>query len=531
LSNSNLSHNFKSEPFTEETLYDALSDNKRFSASEVANHPRARYLYGYLKDIQTRTLVVEKEYVDGDYLEDFVAFYSTCFQGYKRFCKRIHFFDITLTDDELLKFIYGELLELDEKRIKSSYLGFLIARPLPKAVIGRTVLKTYDHEKNFGCRYYTAVRKYTANFFGIDLVIEQSLAFQEQDKAVAACATVALWSAFHKSAKLFGTPAPRPAVITRNANQIVRDARLMPSPGLSIDQICHAIRLVGLEPETFDITKNTPLISIIYGYLQMGLPIILIAEVAQQGSTRPKEIQPEQNSLGLLHAITLTGFSLRNDSCTCRDSIFDNNKRTYIDTKGKYIDELYGHDDQYGPFCRMFVKPQFDLGKRTSSIVLEMPNNRLYMPKQLIIPIYNKIRVSCANIITIVAGLGNFLKIILGDGEETQIEWDIHLTQINDYKKQLRVSNDNGKYNFLLLRSHPKFIWRIILIYKENTTLELLSDATEMPGAFSIYELFWHDEEFKNIIHYLMEITQENPEMANLRDSILKKDLIRLLTQ
>lgn len=40
----------------------------------------------YFATLKAATIVVENEYVDHDYLEDFAAYYVRCFPPYERFC-------------------------------------------------------------------------------------------------------------------------------------------------------------------------------------------------------------------------------------------------------------------------------------------------------------------------------------------------------------------------------------------------------------------------------------------------------------
>src|SRR5262245_14256137 len=125
--------------FSQEALFSALS-NKRCPPSMVAENKRALYLNEYLRDLGASTIIVEAEYTDRDYLDDFASYYVRCFQNYNRRCKRLHFFAISINREEFLKIIRGESRGDD---LAQSYLGFIVARPLPVAIIGRTILKTY----------------------------------------------------------------------------------------------------------------------------------------------------------------------------------------------------------------------------------------------------------------------------------------------------------------------------------------------------------------------------------------------------
>jgi hypothetical protein len=289
-------HQFNHAHFTQ------ILRNGFLSEDSIEKHNRAVYLECYLTAIGAKSMLVENDYTDGDYLDDFANYYVRCHQNYSRRCKRIHFFSILIKKSEFSKIVTGSAEENIKDKFRKSYLGFIVVRPLPQAVIGRTVLKTLDNDN--GRRNYTCVKDYHVNLFGIELDIEKSLAFQEQDTVIAACATVSLWCCFHKTAEMFGTPAPRPAAITHLANQVAHSSRSFPSNGLTVQQMSYAIRQIGLEHEAFKLRdktnryiKNFPLVDLIYGYLKMGLPVILGYEIENIG----------------YHAITLLGFSLQNE--------------------------------------------------------------------------------------------------------------------------------------------------------------------------------------------------------------------------
>jgi hypothetical protein len=148
--------------------------------------------------------------------------------------------------------------------LQTHYIGFVVGRPLPEAVVGRTALKTFDADN--GRRHFRATRRYVANLCGTSLYVD-SLAFQEQDTVLAACATVSLWTAFHKTAELFQTEIPTPASITRSASQAIHYGRPIPSSGLQIEEMCNAIRGLQLEPELIDLRSGgmVPVPSVIYG--------------------------------------------------------------------------------------------------------------------------------------------------------------------------------------------------------------------------------------------------------------------------
>ena len=98
-------------------------------------------------------VIIEEDYVDKDYLDEYSHFYSTTFKTYARFCTRFHFFkgnirkDLDLSDkqDELLfTRSYKDVLQKD-------YLGFCVIRPKETNKVSRTVISPYieDPHKEF----------------------------------------------------------------------------------------------------------------------------------------------------------------------------------------------------------------------------------------------------------------------------------------------------------------------------------------------------------------------------------------------
>src|SRR5947209_5288980 len=123
------------EPFTvlqfsSANLFRALS-NKYCLPDDVADQTHANYVYRYLDAIGAKTIVIEYYYTDGDYLEDFASYYVRCHEPYERCCKRLHFFSEELTADSLRNLVLRETAPDRADTLRRSYLGFLVARPLP----------------------------------------------------------------------------------------------------------------------------------------------------------------------------------------------------------------------------------------------------------------------------------------------------------------------------------------------------------------------------------------------------------------
>jgi hypothetical protein len=450
--------------------------NDRCSPAVVSGHRLPNYLYGYLEAIGAKTLIVEPNYTDGDYLDDFASYYVRCFQRYERRCKRIHAFSSKLSNDDLLQAIESPDSSPAVKLLTGPYLGFIVARPLPDAIVGKTVLKTYPDDG--GRRKYRCLRSYDANLYGIDLKVD-SLAFQEQDTVLAACATVALWCCFHKTTELFGTAIPRPATITQSANQVVHQSRPIPSHGLIVEQLCNAIRHVGLEPEVIQVKPSTPLVSLIYAHVAMGLPVLLGMKIEGRGR----------------HAVAVTGYSIKGKRFLSQEV---SPGETSIPMTGLRIDEFYVHDDQIGPFSRLRIL----LGSASSPISLEgswkepSTGKLLKMtPEVLIVPVYNKIRVTYLDVIQWIELLNPLIEIALN---HKQLEWDVTLSTVNNLKREVKnAANYCPDRKDFLIEPQPRFIWRAILNNNGSRSFEVLADATDMARSLPLYRVNWFDDKLK----------------------------------
>jgi len=243
-------------------------------------------------------MIVENDYVDGDYLTDYAAYHVKCFNGYKKKTVRLLFFDFCFDKDwfaRLLSRTPADNFENDIKKLTESYLGFVVVRPLPRRMLGKVALKTYPEGIQITengttyRRFYPAKRPIESSLFGITLKTD-SLLFQEQDDSVSACATSAIFCALNKTSYLFNHRQLSPYQITRAAVEglPITNGRTFPNEGLTSEQMLNAFASVNLEPHCVgispianDIDKGkipmsaTLFKEYVYAYLKSGIPIIL----------------------------------------------------------------------------------------------------------------------------------------------------------------------------------------------------------------------------------------------------------------
>ena len=124
------------------------SEQKESSAilaqSLLETNTTIKQLENYLSEsgIRAQCAVIEKEYLDKNFSDDYLSYYGGCFRDCPRKCCRVHFFNKCYDEISMQKMLL--LPEEDVlRKFKKSYLGFVIIRPIQKAIVGRTCLVPY----------------------------------------------------------------------------------------------------------------------------------------------------------------------------------------------------------------------------------------------------------------------------------------------------------------------------------------------------------------------------------------------------
>jgi hypothetical protein len=489
-------------------LLELFAEHSKASSKEIKAKLHALYFREYFGYIDAKTIVVENEYVDRDYLEDYAEYYVRCFQDYPRKCARLHFFKVAFSSEDFLNCLLCNSDSLSLELLQTNYLGFIVLKPLPRTIIGRTCLITYPSDER---RHFPVTRCYAANLFGLNLKVQYSLAFQEQDSVVAACATSALWSIFQATGQLFQHPIPSPSAITSQATEILtKDQRAFPSPGLTSIEMAYAIKSVGLEPYLVKAANYYLLKATIYAYLRAGIPMMFGFYLVDVSGSNSQVIGK--------HAVAITGYSFGRSQST----FFG---KTGFLLKATKIDKIYVHDDQVGPFSRMVFDEQlitWQDGKQELSILTSWQGNdgsiggKRAISDILLIPLYHKIRIPFGVVHDIVLEFDSLLKSVISEvipdlmSNFQQAEWDIYLISVNDLKNEVFDSvnlNTEIRRN-ILMRSFPRFLWRASLIFDGGIKLDLLFDATDIEqGAFFLCVIDY-DTELTGLLRILFNMDE-----------------------
>jgi len=492
------------QAFNEDNFALALSHKKYTTSEAIKAKNQFKYLLQYLGPhggLNAQTFVVEEEYVSKDYLQDYASYYAYCFENYPKFCKRIHFFNTSVTNEMLKKFI---LDKLDSPfNFNEHYLGFIVVKPIPTTVIGLTILRNSNVNSEVLSPNFWGIRSYTVHFFGRKLKID-SLAFQEQDSVVAACATTAIWSMLQGVAKDFNTTMKSPSQITKDADTLSSDgSRLFPNKGLSIGQICQAIHNSGLAPELKQPdTSGREFLSVSYikrvlnAYSPLKIPIILV-------------IDPDGKDEGL-HAITVAGFQQGTPEAV--------NPKPKISWHADNINIIYAHDDQWGPFVQVTFNNEIDLRtkwvEKTPHLSTKVTN--------IIVPVYPKVRIAYEDIEAIVLGIDGILTQFFDSKIKHDLVWDLKIELSETIKSARREYVIDEQLKYKLLTEHkPKFIWVATCYIGNFKIFELTFDATDVNnGMVGLDMLCFLPKEPRNELIEFLELSKEEYESKRSKRSI-----------
>lgn len=341
-------NSFRCLRFTTESFKQEVRDLSRGSRTSHRIE-QVEYLANYLDGLGASSLLVESHYIDRHFIEEVGLYYSRCLLSKSNSCARIHVFRALgkkslhgtgMLDSILRRATNGSWREVNEE-LRAAYLGFISVRPLPSVPVGRTILIPPQGTDN-GASFITT--SYTVHVLGFEIPL-QGLAFQQQDRAVGACATTAIWTALQRSCKHEGGRPPTPSAISEAASRYSLPlGRPLPSPGLTIEQICEALRHFEFPPEVLDPRENLAYFKLrVQIYLRSGIPVILAVKTGDGG-----------------HAVTLVGYKSevpRKSFATLLESEPGPAGQDPLETVRKLrllnldLDHVYLHDDRLGPYA------------------------------------------------------------------------------------------------------------------------------------------------------------------------------------
>jgi hypothetical protein len=526
--------------YSEDLLSLVISKCFESEYADIKSKPQFKYLSRYLKDIGAETIVSERFYVDKDYSDDFSNYYVKGFKDLSKHCIRLHFFSRKFGhvnfEEALLKgsskiYKWNEevgqeehVADLYSNEFNNAYLGFVVIKPLPFTFIGKTCLKPKPVYKN------VLEREYKVNLFGVPLTIN-SVAFQEQDRVISACATTAVWSLLHALNGKHKINVPSPSSITLAAiGAETSQINGFPNKGLNTKQIIAALEKYRLKHHEWNFSncdvRLDDKFSYICSYLDSDIPILAGLSLYVEDNETDCDNSKQKYSLNDItynhegeHAICIVGAEKRNED---------------------YF--LLIHDDRVGPFHEYKLVEEDFKGRRVL-LLKSLLGSDLLQLNMLMVATYHKKRIHLPPIHNTCIELKEMMvralelnlkemEIIFQGYEETDssereelaesiqklteqkdyfsnLKFEIELLDCKQLKTGYFQSNDWNVKEQTLFTAFPHFIWRTRFKYKEQFLIDLLFDGTDMPNGNSfIQEVVLHDHG-DTVIEVLKDITVE----------------------
>ena len=396
-----------------------------------------------VKELGCKSVIIEKDYMDQDFLEEYSEFYSRSFGVYSSKTHRLHFFKEHIT--------YDDLKDLSIKQ----YLGYSVVRPINSHYTGKTVIKSpYDD----GNTCFTSCKTtFTINLSGSNLKI-QGTPFIQQDTNINVCAQSSMWMASYYLHQKYGYSRFYPPEITHLATRYMSVGP--PRVGLSPIQMVTALRDMGYQvarlPVNFSQNKyiNETML-VISSYVKSELPVILVLKTFG----------------GNYHAICVVGYSYNVDfPMSSQDLFFPNT-----------IKHFYYQDDASGPYRILYKDnpPSENFSVKDNVELIIVP-----LPKQITLQVNDVYKhVPALLNIGFLNDTINFFQKFFEEKEELSFS-QFELQGLVCYQSYLRRSSDfksslpeEMSYTFRLIYKAmlmPKYIW-VIELTKKNLVGSSLS--------------------------------------------------------
>lgn len=432
--------------------------------------PRPRqvtYLAKYANRLGARSMVVESFYIDRHYLDEYAAYYSRMLDPPVHAVRRVHLFRRHLSEAELDDAFNKSLSSEAERKahqdcLSDAYLGFVSIRPLPTVPIGRTVLRRLADDEQ-SRRDIWATTKHRVHLGNLQLWVD-GLAFQQQDLAVGACATAAVWTALSRVARHERMRAPTPAEVSEAAaRNVVPLGRTLPAvAGLTPTQMCEAIRATGFAPEAFNAgPKPEAFVVALHTYLLSGIPVVLI--LRREGEA---------------HAVTAAGF-------LCEGAP-DPSLHSSVQLRSASIKKLYVHDDRLGPYARAHLVPVPRTRTSDEALLLKIDwpeddeeDDELWFVDAAIAAVYPKMRLPVGSMLTLADLLGDAMERIVGD-QKRDLNVEFKYQRGGDYLASLTGTNIGAAAKFVRTVALSRWCGVLRWHLGESIMAEFVYDTTDV---------------------------------------------------
>lgn len=384
------------------------------------------YLARYCERLGARTVVQEDHYVDRHYLDEYGLYYSRALRPPRSAVRRFHVFSSKFSSkafsSSVKRHLTGSRAEGQrlEREMSEDYLGFISIRPVPTVPVGRTVLRRLSDGQQ---RDIWATGEHHVHLANLRLRVE-GIAFQQQDLAVGACATAALWSALSRVTRHEGMRAPTPAEVSEAAaRHVLPFGRTLPAvSGLTVAQLAEAVRATGFAPEVVRADERPEVfVAAVHAYLLSGIPVVLALQNREGG-----------------HAVTAVGFQVRGRPKHLLQST--------IRLRSARTTKIYIHDDSLGPYARAFLVPIPKTKEFDEALALEIERasqREAWIIDSALIPVYPKLRLPFRSLLTLANLLSDLMEFVAGKAA-SKLSVEFFYRRGGTYLNELRTRRGDG---------------------------------------------------------------------------------------
>lgn len=262
-----IAHNFIEISKTVEETIKFIKEHYQVNSYESdAKVKLAEFLSGLRKDLK---VFIEHPYVDKVFRDSYYFYFSTKHKLYPRDCIRLSFFQSDVEFDHLYD------AEENQNYLQDRFVGYCVIRPTFPDIIGRNLISKKALIRN---EFITCIHDENVLVNGIKLAVS-GYPHSSQDQESISCAETTIWALMeyfgHKYAEY------RPVLPSNIINKLNErsDKRMLPSNGLTIDQISYALKDFGFGTLIYtrddDKSDFFPSLSV---YIESGIPVIVAIE-------------------------------------------------------------------------------------------------------------------------------------------------------------------------------------------------------------------------------------------------------------
>lgn len=203
------------------------------------------WVYQHVNDLRVTDVLLEHEYLDRDYRDEYRAFYAQTYRWVPDRCERLHFWSHDM------------------------YVGYCSIRPIKGRPVCRTMLdpgEEYEHE--LACVVRASASPYGRQFH------VPAFPFISQDRQYGRCAQAVIWMIAHYHHLRHGAAERFMSDIVRAASE-TESERILPSKGLTDEQVGGTFRRLDLGALRYDVAElnRDELEDIVRRYLNSGMPL------------------------------------------------------------------------------------------------------------------------------------------------------------------------------------------------------------------------------------------------------------------